>query len=86
MDNETTKIDPTKIKMTKTYSMSGALIKRISDTANLHEQTFSNSVFKIQRLNKGGRTEYLIVVVGKKENPVSEARNESEPPVDDVPF
>lgn len=70
--------------MTKTYSMSGALIKRISDTANLCEQNFVNSIFAIKRLNKGGRTEYLIQVVGKKDNPVSGIR----PDIDasNVPF
>lgn len=68
--------------MIKPYSMSGALIKRISDTAIAHEQSFLNSIFKIQRKNKNGKTEYEIVVLGKKDNPVKQAREE----VDDVPF
>lgn len=76
--------------MTKEFVGSGTMIEEMFSRATKRELNFTDAIFSIERKGEGLGTEYIIDVLGKKDNPVSAVKevfqNSKELKDDNIPF
>lgn len=60
--------------MTKEFSGSGQMIEEMFSRATKRDLNFTDAIFSIERKGEGFTTEYIIDCLGKRENPVSAAK------------
>lgn len=76
--------------MTKEYAGSGTMIEEMFSRATKRDLNFTDAIFSIERKGEGLGTEYIIDVLGKKDNPVSAVKevfqNSKELKDDNIPF
>jgi hypothetical protein len=77
-------------EMQKEFAGSGTMIEEMFSRATKRELNFTDAIFSIERKGEGLGTEYIIDVLGKKDNPVSAVKevfqNSKELKDDNVPF